>query len=264
MDPVSWSSANVVEGEQGLEGNVSKSITRLERALTSGVDGEYLVLGSEGRGLVGAGRGNACSVPRDNESGLIAVSSWEAGSLGVFSTDSASVEEVAQGVRALGRFGSASLTGAFIKPSDDFPGSSGTLGSLSNGPIRGLGTGDVGDDVVFSIIWYRGIDEFLQGPLLDVRGGAISGKSFKVGDKGVTLRTEDCSDWFRFWISRDDLGSDSVLFPPTDVLIVPCETGATRAHNSAELDGRWICSPIDVFLYEWLVESNEEVGRAIV
>lgn len=159
----------------------------------SGAVGEHLVLGTEGRGLVGAGRGNACSVPRDNESGRIVVSSWEAESFEAFTADSAS-EEVAQGARASGYFRSAVLTGASMKPSDDFLGLSGTLDSLSEGPIRGLATGDAGDAVVFSIIWYRGMDEFLHGPLLDVRGGATSGKSFKVGDKGVTLRTEDCSD----------------------------------------------------------------------
>jgi hypothetical protein len=88
-------------------------------------------------------------VPRDNESGRIVVSSWEAGSFEAFTADVASAEEVAQGARASEHFRSVLLTGASMKPSDDFLGS---LDSSSEGPTRGLGTGDVGDAVVFSII----------------------------------------------------------------------------------------------------------------
>jgi hypothetical protein len=80
------------------------------------------------------------------------VSSWEAESFEAFTADNASAEEIAQGARASGHFRSALLTVASMKPSDDVLGLSGSLDSLSEGPIRGLGTGDVGDAVVFSII----------------------------------------------------------------------------------------------------------------
>lgn len=99
--------------------------------------------------------------------------------------------------------------------------------------------------------------------MLDLRGGATSGKSFKVGDKGVTLRGEDCSGWVRFRLSMDSLGRDSIPFTPTDVLVVTRGTGSARILDSAELDGRRICPSIDSFLYEGLVEANEEAGRVI-
>lgn len=192
-DSVSRSSASVAEVERRLEGNGSGVIAGIEQAFVSGVLGEDLALGSDGRGLVGAGRGNAFNVPNDNESGRILVLSCEAESFVASSIDSVVAEELAQDARVSEHFGSASLTGASTRVSVDFFGSSEALRALSECTVPELDARDAGDAVVFSTVWYRGIDEFLHATLLDFRGGATSGKSFKVGDKGVTFRVEDCS-----------------------------------------------------------------------
>lgn len=109
-------------------------------------------MGNDGRGLVGAGRGNAFNVPRHNESGRILVSSCEVEFSGAFSVDSAATEESAEGARAPEHFGSTSLTAASIRPLDDFFASPEASGTLSEGPVRELDAGDAGETVVFSIV----------------------------------------------------------------------------------------------------------------
>lgn len=109
-------------------------------------------MGSDGRGRVGAGRGNAFNVPRHNESGRILVSSCDVEFSGAFSVGSAAAEELAEGARAPEHFGSASLTAASIRPPDGLFASSEASDTLSEGPARELDVGDAGDTVVFSIV----------------------------------------------------------------------------------------------------------------
>lgn len=202
--------------------------------------------GSEGNGLVGAGRGKAWRVPMAKDDARDDVRPC-----GGFRDGFASAVVVSEESEAVA-IGSV----FFRTPEEDWSaGGSGLVAGLRV-PGGSVLTSDDAARGLLEGVWYRGKADSLRALLLEPRGGATSGKSFKgfeavpcgleAARSGVSARCSVLGCRCASFLSED---SDDPVVCKLSVWVAGCEAGVapcstTRMLESAELED-WPCSSLE-------------------